>query len=514
LNKASMQVGILELVNAAKHAGGPGAHKKAVEIGQQMRQEMGGQGNLKRGEQGKEFKRRLKEAGLLPDKGAPSEKNKKTKNTETEILKAQRDKLISLAAKAGKGEAAVAMIKEVKKIQERLDDKSEAKDDHVAMLQEALGSKRNPNVGSDISALKKEANAQFMQARMEYAKIAKQQQELIKEGKIDEAMKLNGQLKPIAERVKKLDAAMDGPLKPITASRKTRIARNDATTFDKELDSKTLDKVGDTVNWKESKESGSKTLGQGSFGTVIQTPDGKVAHKRGDIGEEEAALIKKVGEAGIGPKLIGAELNGPGISGRGTRLGRLAMDVVKGEPLGERRPDSELHGRNASDIYWETRAAVHRLGIQHNDLHHNNVMVGEDGKGKIIDLGLAMDSPRAALSEALGAFSPISTIGRRGDGDWQVKRWNVTGSRLLDNYESGALSYSQLEKKAPLLAKIVQNKEKVVKELRDSGFSTEDINKLMTTEIRKGKNGYSDGPFARISDVQALRLINTLYEGV
>lgn len=54
----------------------------------------------------------------------------------------------------------------------------------------------------------------------------------------------------------------------------------------------------------------------------------------------------------------------------------------------------------------------------------------------------------------------------------------------------------------------------MVKELRDSGFSTEDINKLMTTEIRRDKNGYSDGPFARISDVQALRLINTLYEGV
>jgi len=67
LNKASHQVGIVELINAAKHVGGKGAMGKAIAIRQQLRQENPG-GNLKKGEHGRELKRRLEDAGLLPKK--------------------------------------------------------------------------------------------------------------------------------------------------------------------------------------------------------------------------------------------------------------------------------------------------------------------------------------------------------------------------------------------------------------------------------------------------------------
>jgi hypothetical protein len=74
LNKASLEVGIHELVVAAKKAGGKGAGPKVEAIRAQMREENPG-ANLKAGEQGREFKRRLREAGLIPAKGAPKSEN-------------------------------------------------------------------------------------------------------------------------------------------------------------------------------------------------------------------------------------------------------------------------------------------------------------------------------------------------------------------------------------------------------------------------------------------------------
>ena len=70
LNRASDEVGIVELINAAKHVGGRGAMGKAIAIRQQLRQEMAGDGNLRKGAHGVELKRRLEAAGLLPKKEA------------------------------------------------------------------------------------------------------------------------------------------------------------------------------------------------------------------------------------------------------------------------------------------------------------------------------------------------------------------------------------------------------------------------------------------------------------
>jgi serine/threonine protein kinase len=183
------------------------------------------------------------------------------------------------------------------------------------------------------------------------------------------------------------------------------------------------------------------------------------------------------------------------------------MEALDSTPLREHPPDFKIAGRNASDIYWETRAAVHRLGIQHNDMHVMNILVGKDGKGKIIDMGLSKDNPRAALSEALGAF------GRNG-GDWQYKRWGSTGGQLLSKVEEGLRSPGEMTQQTPVLAKVVNNKAKVEKEMQNMGLSPSEIREIGATPIRSDDKVYSSGPFAKLDDEKAMRLVNMLYEGV
>ena len=112
LNRASHEVGIVELINAAKHAGGKGALGKAVAIRQQLRQEVAGAGNLKKGEHGRELKRRLEAAGLLPQKGAPKSEglgdifNKNLKPAEPPAKSVPTDLKKELAALAARDQQA------------------------------------------------------------------------------------------------------------------------------------------------------------------------------------------------------------------------------------------------------------------------------------------------------------------------------------------------------------------------------------------------------------------------
>lgn len=275
--------------------------------------------------------------------------------------------------------------------------------------------------------------------------------------------------------------------------------------FDENLATKKIKKIGDAIDFEQSKVKGSKVLGAGSYGQVVKSATGNQAHKRGDIGKEEVKALEIAAAAGLGPKFYGAELDGAGKE-KGTKLGRLAMEALDATPLGEREPNSKINGRNAADIYWETRAGVHRLGIQHGDMHHQNVLVDKNGKGKIIDMGIAKVNPRAALSEALGVFGM--------GGDWQAKRWNSTGGTLLKDVEGRKVSIADFAYKAPLLKKVYDNNMTVYKAMMEAGLSLADIKNIQTTKIRSPDKDYATGSFAKIDDQQAMKFINMLYDGV
>jgi hypothetical protein len=254
-------------------------------------------------------------------------------------------------------------------------------------------------------------------------------------------------------------------------------------------------------------------LGKGRDGTVILNPEGEVV-KRGNISSLEAHIIDRVGKADLGPKLIAADLGGPADrTDRSVelRIGRIAMTKVPGEPL-----DRGWKNDKVANAYWKARADLHRMGIAHNDIHGTNVFMDKSLKVRFIDMGLAQDKPKAALVEALGAF--CGPKGKRGD--WQFYVWGV-GSGLIRELEEKGLTQEQittrtekLRKGAPFAYTVFTNKAKAIEKLKDVGFTQVRIDQILNTEIRRPKETYEKGVWAKLSDKQAMEVINTLYEGI
>jgi hypothetical protein len=301
---------------------------------------------------------------------------------------------------------------------------------------------------------------------------------------------------------------------------------NHAYGFDKNFDSKSARKEGDASfkGWGGSYDPATKKLGQGSFGAVLLNPDGTVV-KRGIISENEAALIKKVGEAGIGPRLIAAEIGPKNSTPTSAPVqlhdGRIAMSKASGRKT-EKVAGQTFNGTTTADAFWRARGDLHKIGIAHNDMHTANVLVNQRGKGTVIDLGFAQDSRKAALSEALGAFTApsagtaIPRVGKQ-KGDWQVRQWKGNaGLRLQDVERQGLNSKAgaKLLKEAPYLHRIYsQNLPKVFAEMKNMGYNDDEIKTIAITGIKNKLDAYEKGPWARITDADAQKLTNILYDG-
>ena len=297
----------------------------------------------------------------------------------------------------------------------------------------------------------------------------------------------------------------------------TKWAREDAGDFDKSFKIyKRIRGDADMIDWDESVRKGYK-LGEGSYGTVLQVGD--KAYKRGLLGVNEAEIMRRAGEAGLGPKLLGAEIATKTYTANGTDIhpGRLAMTMVKGRELGDVNPGNRLGKDTAADVYWKALAGLHRMGIAHNDAHPHNLMVDDTGKGRWVDFGLARANPKAALNEALGSFVKGAGTSRQ-SGNWQTARWDVTGIPRYQELRRSGLNPKeariQLEKEHPGLGRVVGNLPAVMSTLKNMGLSTSQISDMMNTEIRSPDSVYQSGPWAKMTDTQAQSLLNTLYDGI
>lgn len=318
-----------------------------------------------------------------------------------------------------------------------------------------------------------------------------------------------------------------------SATGNTRWARLDAKDHDDGLYNVRREGDAKYDGWKDSYGSGAKKIGEGAYGTVMRNPDGTFV-KRGDIADTEAALIKRLGERDLGPRLIAADINGPARYHQenfvDVKNGRIAMGEVPGKPIGAAAPNKQFGGKNAADIYWKAMADLHRMGIAHNDAHIDNILVDDKGKGRWVDLGLAQASPKAALAEAMGIFptlrgAPADRVqGAYGQGNWQTRRWDATGFRLLDRYlsfrdrgespEMVAKARDALEKEAPALARIANNRAAAQFKLRDMGLTKTDISTIIDHGIRSTPESYTKGPWAKLTDAQAQEILNILYDGI
>jgi hypothetical protein len=130
----------------------------------------------------------------------------------------------------------------------------------------------------------------------------------------------------------------------------------------------------------------------------------------------------------------------------------------------------------------------------------------------------------------MGVFTPpqgssaTRVRGAAGQGDWQTRRWEGTAGRLLETYEarlkggsSPALTEKarkELEEKAPVLAKIQQNKADVQFAMKKDGFTNNDIASVMDHGIRSPLDTYNEGVWSRMSEDQARKYIDKLYDGI
>lgn len=311
---------------------------------------------------------------------------------------------------------------------------------------------------------------------------------------------------------------------PGSATGNTKWAREDAQDFDGALGKVRREGSKSFNKWDESYGSGARKIGEGSYGTVMRNPDGTFV-KRGAISDTEAALIKKLGEKDLGPKLIAADINGahPYMKERfvDVRNGRIAMSEVSGTPIGSKPAGAQIGGKNVADIYWKALADLHRLGIAHNDAHIENILVDSNGKGRWVDLGLAQASPKAALAEAMGIFetlrnAPASRVmGAAGQGNWQTRRWDGTGVKEAERAKlRGSESWKEYMDRFPVASRVWENKSAAQYMLLGMGLSRNDVSSIIDHGIRSPMETYNQGAWGKLSDKQAMQVLNVLYDGI
>ena len=537
VNKVRDKLGIMMLWNQAKQQKAKGYMKKFQVIKKQVEEEKAGGRVLRQQAHLKDFQKRLREAGLIPkstkdeDVGDIFAKaiQQKPKSVPAD-LKAQLAGLGAPASPAKpsskpKMDSLDAMMADISRIMrgsipsgmeiasagDELGIRARTKPTEVRNLEKDFKNLLGTKAGSlkNIDQLREAAAKEANDLSLAREKAGGQERKALRD-------RIN-RLESVINRADNLNA---------TATGNTRWARVEAKDFDDALTDTRREGSKSYKGWEDSHGSGARKIGEGSYGTVIKNPDGTFV-KRGAISDTEAALIKRLGDSDLGPKLKAADINGEHPYNKerfvDIRNGRIAMGEVPGKPIGQAGASKQFGGKNAADVYWKAMADLHRMGIAHNDAHIDNILVDDKGKGRWVDLGLAQASPKAALAEAMGVFKTLrggddvtvpGTAG--GQGNWQTLRWDGTGSKAAQKaFDSGGKTWTEFQERFPVASKLWTNQAAAVSKLERLGLDVNEINSIIAHGIRSPMESYakSDG-FSRITDKQAQEVLDTLYDGI
>ena len=483
VTKVRDKLGVMALWRRGKEQNVPGFNKKFNEIKKVVEQERAGGRALRKQADLKDFEKRLKEAGLLA---------KTEKSFDPAALWAPQAKAPSVPKEMKLELAALGAPRQLERSPGARTRTAPAVRRELANIVESTKKGSMDLIMDDISRIMRGSLPQNIEVASDRGELG-----------------VKGRLKGSGTG-------------PGGTTGNTRWARDDAGDFDKAF--KIYKRVRgdlDKENWNESVANGRK-IGEGGFGTVLSAGGNKV-HKRGEIGEFEADILKKVGAADVGPKLLLAELASPKDEKYGIKIanGRIAMTKVDGKPIGSAKADTQFAGKNAADIYWKTMADLHRLGIAHNDAHIDNILIDKNGKGRWVDMGLAQMSPKAALAEAMGIFNTIPNApaervqGAAGQGNWQTRRWDGTGVKAAEKAKQGDMKkWTAFMERFPVASKVWENRPAAQYALRKLGLDQKDLSSIIDHGIRSPLSTYNEGVWKKITDKQAQEVLNILYDGI
>jgi hypothetical protein len=122
----------------------------------------------------------------------------------------------------------------------------------------------------------------------------------------------------------------------------------------------------------------------------------------------------------------------------------LVMEYIPGRNLADEHRARPLSTDEALDVVSrlaEGLAAVHACGLLHRDVKPGNVLIGEDGRPRLVDFGLAAPLASADLSHLSGTLAYMAPEQARG----QVERIDAR----TDLYGLGAVLYDLLTGRPP-----------------------------------------------------------------
>ncbi|MCA9712741.1 MAG: serine/threonine protein kinase, partial [Myxococcales bacterium] len=102
----------------------------------------------------------------------------------------------------------------------------------------------------------------------------------------------------------------------------------------------------------------------------------------------------------------------------------LVMELVEGHPLGEWLAQQRRHWTAVVDVFiavGEGLSAIHAAGLVHRDVKPRNIVITDDGRAKLVDLGIAtaaqLDDPSMERPTSPGDV-PMGTWGYMAPEQW------------------------------------------------------------------------------------------------